>query len=256
MNLLLSLHAELLKTKRTAALYFTLIGAGLVPLIFLLNAFTDGLPDETQSLKDPMNAIFRINAEMNGYGIFPLYVILLCTLLSQVEHRNNTWKQVFTSPATKASLFLAKYMNTLLLILAFLVANHLFMWIVAVAIHFILPDINLLAHPLSATMVLVNATNSFITVLAICTFQFLVSLRFKNFLIPVAIGIALWFAGTLLAMEYKAQIVVYFPHSYALVAFSEKYNPMLSQVMWTSAGYSVLLLTLGFFDFRRKKISN
>src|SRR6476620_7837268 len=142
MNLAITLRSEILKTKRTAAFYFTLAGAAVVPFMFLLNSLSDGLPDENQSVKDPLNAIFKLAAEMNGLGIFPLFVILICTLLPQIEHKNHTWKQVLASPQTRFNVFIGKFMNVQLMILLFLVANHLFMWIVIIAIHFIIPELN------------------------------------------------------------------------------------------------------------------
>ena len=127
MNLLISLRSEVLKTKRNAAFYFTLIGAAIIPFMFLLNSLTHGLPDEDDSNKDPLNAIFKLSSQMLGIGIFPLFIVLVCTLLSQIEYKNNTWKQVLTSPQTKMNVFLAKFLNIHLLILLFLVSNHLFL---------------------------------------------------------------------------------------------------------------------------------
>src|SRR5690349_3760515 len=120
MNLLISLRSEVLKTKRTAAFYFTLIGAAVIPFMFLLNSLTNGLPDEDESNKDPLNAIFKLSSQMLGNGIFPLFIVLVCTLLSQIEYKNNTWKQALTSPQTKGNVFMAKFLNIHLLILLFL----------------------------------------------------------------------------------------------------------------------------------------
>src|SRR6187551_3066581 len=145
MNLLISLRSELLKT-RTASFYLTLIGAAAGPVIYLLNILLD--EGESDSLKkDPLNALFKILSEMNGVALFPLFIILICTLLPQIEYRNNTWKQVFASPQTKVNVFLAKFMNVHLLMLVFLIATHLFMLLAAVGINFIKPGLNLFKHP-------------------------------------------------------------------------------------------------------------
>jgi len=128
MNLLISLRSELLKTRRTASFYLTLIGAAVGPVMFLLNVLLD--EDELDGTsKDPLNALFKMLSEMNGVALFPFFIIMICTLLPQIEYRNNTWKQVFTSPQTKANVFLAKFMNVHLLMLIFLIATHLFMFL-------------------------------------------------------------------------------------------------------------------------------
>lgn len=255
MNLLVSLRSETLKTKRTAALYFTLIGAAVVPFMFLLNILSDGLPDEDKSSKDPLNAIFNLSSEMMGLAILPLFVILVCTLLPQIEHKHNTWKQVLTSPQTKANVFIAKFLNVHLLLLLFFVANHLFMWLVAAVAHFKIPELNVLHQPLNGNTIWLNAINSYATVLAVCTIQFWMGLRFKNFIIPVAIGLALWLTGTILVFEYHSSLVYYFPYSFQAFNFSHQYKPQLHQIEWTSLGYAVLILMLGFIDFKRRRMN-
>ena len=135
MNLLISLRSELLKT-RTASFYLTLIGAAVGPVMYLLNVLIDE-NEIDPSEKDPLNAIFKILSDMNGTALFPLFVILICTLLPQIEYRNNTWKQVFASPQTKVNVFLAKFMNVHLLMLVFLIATHLFMFLTIAGINFI-----------------------------------------------------------------------------------------------------------------------
>ena len=254
MNLLISLRSELLKTKRTASFYLTLIGAAVGPVIFLLNVLLD--EDELDGTsKDPLNALFKILSEMNGVALFPLFIILICTLLPQIEYRNNTWKQVFTSPQTKANVFLAKFMNVHLLMLIFLIATHLFMFLTIVAINFIKPDLDLFKYPFNESIVIVNAANAYLVMLAVCAIQFWIGLRFRNFIAPIGIGFALWLLGTIMAMQMNSSLVHYFPYSFQAYLVSPKLKPQLTQIAWTSLGYALLFLIVGFFDFRRRTVS-
>ena len=254
MNLLISLRSELLKTTRTASLYLTLIGAAVGPVMYLLNVLLDENEIDA-SEKDPLNAIFKILSDMNGTALFPLFVILICTLLPQIEYRNNTWKQVFASPQTKFNVFLAKFMNVHLLMLVFLTATHFFMFLSIVAINFIKPNLNLFKHPLNGNMVLINAANAYILLLAVCAIQFWIGLRSRNFIVPIGIGFALWLTGTIMAVQYKSNLVFYFPYSFHAFPVSTKLKSQLTQVAWTSLGYALLFLIVGFFDFRRRKVS-
>ena len=254
MNLLISLRSELLKTRRTASLYLTLIGAAVGPVMYLLNVLLDENEIDA-SEKDPLNAIFKILSDMNGTALFPLFVILICTLLPQIEYRNNTWKQVFASPQTKFNVFLAKFMNVHLLMLVFLTATHFFMFLSIVAINFIKPNLNLFKHPLNGNMVLINAANAYILLLAVCAIQFWIGLRSRNFIVPIGIGFALWLTGTIMAVQYKSNLVFYFPYSFHAFPVSTKLKSQLTQVAWTSLGYALLFLIVGFFDFRRRKVS-
>src|SRR5215203_5451624 len=252
MNLLISLRSEILKTKRTAAFYFTLVGAAVIPFTFLLNLLMDGIED---TRKDPLNSILKLHSEMNGLVIFPMFVILVCTLLPQIEYKNNTWKQVLTSPQTKANVFMAKLVNIQLLILLFLVATHVFMFVTLAAAHFIDPSLDLLNQPLDGYVVLSKAVNAYITVLAVCAIQFWIGLRFKNFIVPIAIGLGLWLTGTLMALEYHSSMANYFPYSFQIFPIFPNYKSALNQVAWTSVVYSVLALLIGFLDFKRRRMN-
>lgn len=253
MNLLISLRSELLKTRK-ASLYLTLIGAAVGPVMYLLNVLLDENEIDA-SEKDPLNAIFKILSDMNGMALFPLFVILICTMLPQIEYRNNTWKQVFASPQTKVNVFLAKFINVHLLMLVFLIATHLFMFLAIAGINFIKPNLNLFKHPLNGCTVLVNAVNAYILLLAVCAIQFWIGLRSRNFIVPIGIGFALWLTGTIMTVQYKSNLVFYFPYSFHAFPVSIKLKPQLTQVAWTSLGYALLFLTVGFFDFRRRTVS-
>ena len=254
MSLLISLRSELLKTTRTASFYLTLIGAAAGPVMYLLNILID--EDEIGSLeKDPLNALFKMLSEMNGVALFPMFVILICTLLPQIEYRNNTWKQVFASPQTKVNVYLAKFMNVHLLMLVFLIATHLFMLLAIAGIHFIKPTLNIFKHSLNGSTVLVNAANAYIILLALCSIQFWMGLRFRNFIVPIGIGLALWLTGTIMAVQYKSNLVFYFPYSFPAFPVSTKLRSQIPQVAWTSLGYALLFLIVGFFDFRRRTAS-
>jgi hypothetical protein len=254
MNLLISLRSELLKTKRTASFYLALIGAAVGPVIYLLNVLMD--EGEINALEnDPLNALFKILSEMNGAAFFPFFIILICTLLPQIEYKSNAWKQVFTSPQTRSNVFLAKFMNVNVLMLVFLIATHLFMFLSAVGINLIKPNLNLFNHSLDGSSILVNAANAYILLLAVCTIQFWAGLRFKNFIVPIGVGLVLWLIGTIQALQDHSSLSYYFPYSFHTVLVAEKLEPRLTQIAWTSLGYAFLFLTIGFFDFRRRIIS-
>jgi hypothetical protein len=255
MSLTISLRSEILKTKRTAAFYFTLIGAAVIPFMLLFSIISHGLPEQERSAKDPINFIFRLSSEMTGLCILPMFVVLACTLLPQIEYKNTAWKQVLTSPQTKANVFIAKFLNIHLLILLFMVLSHLFIWVVVVAAHFILPDLNILQHPFDLYPVLVDNANSYVCILAICSMQFWIGLRSKNFIVPVAIGIACWLVGTIMVFEYKSTASPYFPYSFHAISLSDVFKSRLSQVEWTSVGYAAVFLVLGFLDFKRRRMT-
>lgn len=252
MSIPLSLRSEILKTKRTASLYLTLVSAAVVPFIFMLDATFDGISPENRS--SIFNKMFIEGFKMTGFVILPMFVVLICTLLPQIEYKNNAWKQVLTSPQAKGNVFVAKFINIHLLILLFLIANQLFMLLTAVVLHFIHPTWHVLNQPFNSYNVLINIVSTYVALLAIATIQFWIGLRFKNFIAPIAIGISLWLIGTLLVMEYKSSFAVYFPYSFHVYSAFPELKPKYSEIQWTSLAYGVAFLTIGFLDFKRRRM--
>jgi hypothetical protein len=254
MNLLISLRSELFKTKRTVALYLTLAAAAFGPFMSMLDLVFDGVDDDHK--KDILNEMFTTRFMMTGAVILPWFIILICTLLPQIEYKNNTWKQVLASPQPKANVFLAKFINVQLLIFLFLVTNQLLMFVDAVILHFTEPSLNVLNQPLDVSAMIATLINGYVSLLAICAIQFWLGFRFKNFIVPIAIGIALWFIGSILVMQTKAAFIDYFPYSYHMYGKFKEFKPEQSTfILWTSLVYAIVFLIIGLLDFRRRRMN-
>lgn len=250
MSVITSFKSEILKTKRTASFYLTIVAAAVIPLIFLLDILFDGISEENR--KDAFNAMFKTGFSMVAFAILPMFIVLICTLLPQIEYRNNAWKQVFASPQSKLEVFVSKFMNVHYLILLFLVAYHVFMFASALLINFIDPSLHLLQLPLDVYLLWANVVNAYVTILALTSIQFCIGLMFKNFIIPIAIGFACWFLGALLVLEMHSSYGSYFPYSFPVFSVFKEYKGQLATVQWTSALYCGIFLLLGFLLFKRK----
>lgn len=251
MSLAISLRSEILKTKRTASLYLMLVASAVIPLIFVLDAISDGISPENRSTI--FNKIFSEGFKMVGFTILPMFIILITTFLPQIEYKNNAWKQVFTSPQTKATIFLSKFINVQLLVIAFMLASFILMLLAACILHFVHPSINVLSQPLNMRDIFVSMINCYVTILALCTLQFWFGLRFRNFIVPIAIGISMWVIGSMIVLEYKSSLGAYFPYSFHVYSVFPKVSADLNKVEWISAGYAIVFLILGFIDFNRGK---
>jgi hypothetical protein len=251
MNLLIGIRTELLKSKRSASLYVALAAAAFGPLMSSLDIFLDeGIsPDDEKII---LSKMFIDKFQMTSFVMFPLFVILICTLLPQIEYRNQAWKQVLTTPQTKGSIFTSKFINIHILILVFLLANKAFMLVAAVILHLAKPELQVLNQSVDGSAVLAGLANSYVALLALCALQFWMGLRFQNFIAPIAIGIVLWFAGTILVMQLQSAAGLYFPYSFHAYGTFPQFKEQLNTVRWTSVGYAAAFLLLGFIDFRRR----
>ncbi len=252
MSLIHTLRSETLKTKRGATLYFTLVAAAIIPIIFLLEVCDDGISPESR--QDPFNALFKQGFEIVTLIFFPIYVVVVCTLLPQIEYRNNTWKQVFASPQTMANVFIAKFIHVQSLILLFMLSFNVFMFLVAVAGHFVDPSLKLLYQSKDWQAIGIFNLNAWLAVLAISAIQFWIGLRFKNFLVAIGIGFACWLVGVMLVMEFHNDNARFFPYSYPVYSMVPGLKAQLPVIQLSGGIYTVLILMVGFIDFERRKI--
>ncbi len=108
MNFIHSLQSEWLKTKRSAASWLCIIGGFFIPFIYLI-AF---LKNNTSINKYPDHIWeTHFNELWHNMAIFllPMGVILASSLITQMEFKNNTWKQLHASPQSYPTIFLSKY---------------------------------------------------------------------------------------------------------------------------------------------------
>ena len=249
MNLLLSLRSEVVKTRWTASYYLTLAAAAFGPFMSMMDIIFDGI--EPGSRNRLFSKLMINSFEPVGFLVFPFFLILICTLLPQIEFKNNTWKQVLASPQSKANVFLAKFMNIQWLILLFLLMSQIMMLVAVVIVHLMEPDLNVLNQPVNWWEVFRKVSNSYLSLQALCAIQFWLGLRFKNFIKPIGIGIGLWFAGSLMALEAKSSLAPYFPYSFHAYSFSQV-HPKTYDYIGLSIAYAVVFLLLGFLDFKRR----
>ncbi|HET9055472.1 MAG TPA: ABC transporter permease, partial [Chitinophagaceae bacterium] len=105
MNFATIFKAELIKTKRSAALWVCVLGAGFVPFIMMLSYLLQPKQNIERLYLNGRNPwVFHIGNVWQAFSVFllPMFIIILCSLITQIEYKNNTWKQVYASPQSYA----------------------------------------------------------------------------------------------------------------------------------------------------------
>ncbi len=253
MNLMISLRSEILKTKKTASFYLTLGAAAFGPFTSMLDLTLDGV--DPGSRKVIFSKMLIDKFDVTGAMLLPIFIMLICTLLSQIEYKNHTWKQVLAAPQTKSNIFLAKYVNVHLLIITFLVVNFIMMLLSAVILHFIEPTLDVLNQSVNGMDVLMVRLRAYIALLALTSIQFWLGLRFRNFIAPIGIGMGLWLAGTIMVFEAEVGFAEYFPYSFHAFGVNEQFKPADNTYLILSLIYAVVFLVVGFLDFRSRRMN-
>ena len=256
MSLLISLKSEFIKTKHSRLWILTVIMAAFAPvLVPMVLDLSD--PSNAVQIKevqqDPWNQFFHQDRLMISIVFLPMFVVLMGTLLPQIEYRYHTWKQVLASPQTFIKLYFSKYLMFQIFILTFFVVNNLVMVLVCIIFNAIYPTFSFFSHQLDLGQYGTMIIETYIAVLALSTLQFWLGLRFKNFVVPIGIGIMFSVLGMINMIGYKIippdKFLFNFP---AFIAFS-KNAASIPFVMWISCAYTITFFILGLIDFRSKK---
>jgi hypothetical protein len=249
MNLLISLRSETLKLKRTISVYLCIIGAAFGPFMSFLENLDTG---PNNKLHRPWADHFLEAHEVIGIAMVPFYTILVCTLLMQIEYRDKTWKQVLSSPQKLFNIFIAKFLTLQIMIFLFLAAYLFFLSITGFITEAVRPQIfdgSLKLYP-----ILVAVTQLWILALGLSSVQFWLSLRFKNFIGPLAIGVLGWFLSPMLLFQFKTSLVEYYPYAFTILGVMPEYKAHIVTYQWYSVATALLFLTIAFAGFRAKRV--
>src|SRR5262245_13811522 len=125
MKLLHSIQSEWLKTKRSTASWLCLIGGFFIPVIFLIIFLKDKSSIVHIPIRNLWEMHFRQLWQNMSMFLLPMGVIMAASLITQVEFRNNTWKQLHTTPQSYTTVFTAKFVVIVIMTLKFFVFFNL-----------------------------------------------------------------------------------------------------------------------------------
>lgn len=255
MSYAISLRAEILKTKRSAAFWVCFLGSGFIPAIFTL----------MYSLR-PKNFVPRFKVQpweshfIQGWQAFsafllPMFVILVCSMVVQIEYKNNTWKQVFASPQSIGNIFFSKFLTILLMIVFLFVMFNFFMYGSAILANLIHKEYPFLRNSMQIDLLLRMNLKSFVALLGIISIQYWLSLRMKNFIVPIAIGLALLITAMIIQQwEHIYKVPYAFPFlTFLSIAKGNFKNELLMNHELNSIGYFAAFTLLAFLDMGYRK---
>jgi lantibiotic transport system permease protein len=250
-----SFQSEWLKTKRSAAFWLVLIGSIFIPLILLAASFAnfDDLYGEYHS-GHFWKMTFRRAWQFMALFLLPMGVILATSLITQMEFKNNTWKQLHTTPQHFTTIFFAKLAVIIALMLSFFLLFNLAICLVGVIPSAVFRGIDLPVEAFPIKHVLKLSAKFFIDSLPVIALQYLLSLQFKNFLVPVGFGLG-FYVTSMIAINWKFGYLV--PYTYSALVFLGQQSPINQKInlhLW-AVGYFILF-TIGaylLYIFKKEK---
>ncbi len=212
-NLIKNVSTEFIKSKKTFAWWLVIIGAGFMPAFVSFVFLSKWKHLVPQQGHNPWEDFTEMSWKGMGFLYTPFFIVLLTCLFFNIEHKNNTWKHIFTLPILKSSIYLNKLL-TLLIFIAIFYILYIPIWIgCGFTVGLIKPQLQLTTHSPDYVSLLSLCFHSFIASLGILAIHFWLSIRFKNMIIPIAIAVVcsvVWIA----MYQGRVEEITYFPYSY------------------------------------------
>jgi hypothetical protein len=254
MSLVIATRAELIKNKRSAAFWLCFIGSAFIPFIFFLTYSIRPDLSYPRLAEEPWQVHLGKGWQNFSAFLLPMFVILTCSLIPQVEYKNNTWKQVFASPLSIGDIFFSKYLSIIAMVLFLFVMFNIFMLLAGVSANLVYSKYTFLHKAVDWTTLISINVRSFISLLAIISIQYWLSLRFRNFIVPIGIGLGL-LVTALILMPWEHINKV--PYAFPLLSFSQAATGKRAGLLATHEIYSIvyflLFSLLAFADMRFRK---
>jgi hypothetical protein len=247
MNYINSLQSEWIKTKRSAASWLCIIGGFFIPLIYFIGFLKDKSSINDYKL-DIWQKLFNQSWQNMAAFLLPMGVILASSLITQIEYKNNTWKQLHATPQTYTNIFIAKFSVIILMTIKFFIFFNIGV-ILSGLIPCILFDNHLPKENLPVMYFIEGNIKYFITCLPIIAIQYLISLKFKNFLVPIGIGL-LGLVGSLIGLSWKYIFIS--PYSYCAMTITQTKRDF--NIFQFSTIYFILIMLISYYLYISKKV--
>jgi len=217
MDFINSFQSEWLKKKRSLASWLVIVGAAFTPSIILMSRIKNA--DKLTALyvsNDFWQKLWNQTWESMAVFLLPFGIILAAGLITQIEYKNNTWKQLHATPQKFATIFLAKFLVILIMLGEVFVLFNVGMYLSAVIPSMLFSNLPYPTAPIPYLDFLKGNLNFFLDCLPILALQYLLSLQFRNFLVPIGTGFVLWFLGVgMLPWKYS----YLFPYIHGTIDF-------------------------------------
>jgi hypothetical protein len=118
MNFIYSIQSEWIKTKRSSASWLCIFGGFFIPTIYTIASLFNRETLDQNPLGAWQAHFMQLWQIMSAF-LLPMGIILASSLITQMEYKNNTWKQLMTTPQSLTQIYFAKFSVILLITLKF-----------------------------------------------------------------------------------------------------------------------------------------
>lgn len=247
-NLGRAISAELLKVKRTLALWMVFVAPLVVVLLqFLMLWQRSG--SNKRIVADPWMFVFTGTYSFYAIGMLPLFITLETALLAGIEHSQRSWKQLFALPVPRGTIMTAKILvaaamigaSCVVLLFATVAAGH--------GLSFLIPSVTFAAQPPWGALWSGIARMFFASWLILALHSW-VALRWSSFALASGFGMAATVGIALISNSQRWWKI--YPWALPVHAAVVAESAQLAITLGAAGG--VLVAILGCWDVSRRDV--
>lgn len=262
-SLYISFISEFYKSRKTLAFWAAIIVPLIICGLIAFGYYTSSAKILKYNYPGMMLWFQYSSAALGVMGmlILPFYVMFMAFSVNNIEHKNDTWKTLFSQPLNKFSIYAAKYLYAAMLLLICILLFVLLTYSTGYLLQILVPKYTF--NDYNPAIILTRFyTKLFLASLGILSVQFILSLIWSDFLKPMGIG----FVGTVMGIitanvgwKY-AYLIPYSDPALALRIVKTGKNtrpedlPIFTQEVWVSLIYAAVLFVAGYFILSKKNI--
>jgi hypothetical protein len=246
------LRSEFQKTTNSWGLRLSILGPLAVTLIIFLGFWNnaENASADTNPWFDYCKFVFQF-----FFFLYPLFVALLAFLLSNIEHKNRGFKQIFTQPAPKLYFYLSKVTILLSWVITSLLTGAVMIWVFGNLLALVVPAYGFQDYPIP-TEIWIFLVRLGITIIGILSIHFFMSLYWDNFIVTVGSAVFLLILGMVLFGNWKyAKYYLYTYPVQHIMEFNTQSTSWWTQESSLALLYAAVFLVAGFILLSRKNIT-
>ena len=212
-----ALRSEWLKRKHSFASVLVLAGSLFTPAVILGVRLLHprDLP-AVYAAPAFWATLWRDSWESMAIFFLPLAAIMATSLVTHIEFRGNSWKQVHALPLHTSVVFLAKLFVVAVMIGQFLLLFDAGLFVSAIVPCMVVPGVPWPQGSFWSLPLLRDNAGYFLDCLPVIGAQYLMALRISNVLVPIGAGFLAW-VGALAAVSSKTAI--WWPYAYTIIDY-------------------------------------
>jgi hypothetical protein len=252
------IKAEYIKSRGTKLLWITLAIPTLITFFAFLIA--QNMPAKAAEKVNGWNQLMDTTLSLVSFNILMMSIISIISLAVQTEHKANAWKHLLTLPVPNWTIFLSKYLFIILLIFSVHVLIGLFWLLNGTLLSFTKPALNFSQFSPDLYAITGQLSRIFISVLFVTAAQYWFSLRSKNYILPLFLGIFATLIGSF-ATALGWSKSVYIPYGYVTLTnmlnegrVNETLYGGLPRFLWFSIIGFALISFLAIYDAIHQRV--